>query len=551
VEGRPTNLVAELSDGRIIAIANIPMADGRWVATHEDITERRRAERRMQDQKLQLDTALNSMSQGLNMFDAAGRLVLCNQRYFEMYRVSPEVAKPGSSIQDLVQARTNAGTFFAVDAEKYAAHFMEAMKKREPLRTTLNLSDGRAIAIVSQPTADGSGWVVTHEDITERRRAEQELDRSQAFATTVIESVPVTIVVKDARDLRYRLVNRAGERYFGIPRESMIGKLAHEVFSAEIAKTIEQHDVELLQDGKPQFYDEHPVTTPGGERRIIATTRLPIRDSQGEAQYLLTVVDDRTHRKRAEAQIAHMAYHDTLTGIPNRAAFTACIEATIETSRSDDRSFALLTLDLDRFKEVNDVYGHVTGDEMLRHVSHRLQSVVGGAFLARLGGDEFVVIATDGEQPAAAEALADRMQSAMVDDFEVREQSLRCGISIGIAIFPVDGIDAATLVANADAALYRAKSEGRGTYRFFEAGMDKRLRDRRVLHQELNSAIERSELTLHYQPQARISGEVTGFEALVRWHHPTRGIVPPGTFVPLAEDSGLIVPLGEWILREA
>ena len=210
-----------------------------------------------------------------------------------------------------------------------------------------------------------------------------------------------------------------------------------------------------------------------------------------------------------------------------------------------------MCLDIDRFKEVNDVFGHAAGDELLRQMSKRLQAAVGGAFLARLGGDEFVVIATDGEQPGAAEALADRLLAAVDEDIVVDGHSVRAGVSIGIAIFPVDGADAATLIANADAALYRAKAEGRGTFRFFEADMDKRLRERRVLQQELRSAIERNELTLHYQPQARIGGEIIGFEALVRWQHPQRGMIPPGTFIPLAEESGLIVSMGEWILREA
>jgi diguanylate cyclase (GGDEF)-like protein/PAS domain S-box-containing protein len=393
--------------------------------------------------------------------------------------------------------------------------------------------------------------VVTHEDITERRRTEMERDRSQAFANTVIENVPATIVVKDAHSLRYVLVNRSGEEYFGVPRDSMVGKRAEEVFSKDEAEMIEKHDEEMLLSGQPQFYDERPLTTPGGSLRIATTTRIPIRDTQGQVQYLLTVVDDRTHRRRAEAQIARLVHHDLLTGLPNRAAFTACIDATIETSTKDDQSFALLSIDFDRFKEVNDVYGHAAGDDLLRQVSKRLQAAVGGAFLARLSGDEFVVIATDGEQPGAAEALADRLLAAVTEEFSIKGQSVNTALSIGIAIFPVDGVDSTTLIGNADAALYRAKAEGRGMFRFFEANMDKRLRERRVLQQELRTAIERNELTLHYQPQARIDGEIIGFEALIRWQHPQRGTIPPGTFIPLAEENGLIVAMGEWVMREA
>jgi len=549
--GRPITFTPELADGRTILIRHHPMRGGGWVSTHEDISERKQADQRLREQKFQLDTALNNMSQGLNMFDAAGRLIVCNDRYKTMYRLSPQDVKPGRSVDELVQARIANGTFFDAEPKSYVANLLDAMKRRESTSTTMKLSDGRIVAVISQPTPDGGGWVVTHEDITASRRVEMERDRSQAIANTVIENVPTTLVVKDARTLRYVLFNRAAEEYYGIPRKDVIGKLSDAVFSKEQAKVITEHDLELLQTGETQFYDERPVTTPGGYRRIAATTRLPIRDAHGQTQYLLTMVEDRTHRKRAEAEIARLVHHDLLTGLPNRAAFNACIDATIENAAHDGHSFALLSIDFDRFKEVNDVYGHAAGDELLRQATKRIQEVVGGAFLARLSGDEFVVIANDGEQPAAAEALADRVIGAFNIELPVKGQSLRAGVSIGIAVFPVDGTDATTLVGNADAALYRAKAEGRGMFRFFEAGMDKRLRERRALQQELRTALERGELALHYQPQADISGKIFGFETLVRWHHPQRGTIPPGTFIPLAEESGLIFAMGEWILREA
>jgi diguanylate cyclase (GGDEF)-like protein/PAS domain S-box-containing protein len=550
-EGRTITKLAHVRNGRTHRIVVQPMATGGWVSTIEDITEQQRAERLLSEQKLQLDTALNNMSQGLNMFDAEGRLVVCNDRYLKMYGLSADDVRPGSTVHDLVRARVANGTFFSTDAERYEADLLEAMKRREPRSTEMELRDGRVIAMFSQPTPDGSGWVVTHEDITERRRAEKERDRSQAFASTVIENVPATIVVKDARTLRYVLINRAGETYFGLPREAMIGKTSEQVFNGETAKLIAEHDATLLRTGEAQFYDEHPTTTPGAGARIVTTARMAIRDEQGEMAYLLSVIEDRTNRKRAEAQIAHMAHHDALTGLPNRAAFNECLRATIDNAAKNGESFALMSLDIDRFKEVNDVFGHVVADDMLCEIARRLQKTIGGAFVARLGGDEFTIISTEGEQPAAAGALAEQILAAVAEEFNIDGQQLRCNISIGISIYPTNGQDAATLVANADAALYRAKSEGRGIHRFFEAEMDKSLRESRALQHDLQSAIERGELTLNYQPQARIGGSITGFEALVRWQHPTRGMVSPGAFIPLAEESGLIIPLGEWILREA
>jgi len=187
------------------------MPAGGWVTTLEDVTERRIVQERLREQKLRLDAALNNMSQGLNMFDAEGRLMLCNERYMEMYRLTADEVKPGRTMRELVEARVANGTFFATDPDAYTSSLLKWMRNQEPNRIELDLPDGRVIAVISRPTAEGNGWVVTHEDITERRRAEKERDRSHLFANTVIENVPATIVVKDAHTLRYVMVNRAGE----------------------------------------------------------------------------------------------------------------------------------------------------------------------------------------------------------------------------------------------------------------------------------------------------------------------------------------------------
>jgi diguanylate cyclase (GGDEF)-like protein len=258
-----------------------------------------------------------------------------------------------------------------------------------------------------------------------------------------------------------------------------------------------------------------------------------------------------SERRRAELQIAHLAHHDVLTGLPNRIAFNAHLESMLGEAARAGGGFAVLCIDLDRFKEVNDVFGHATGDELLREVAARLQTAARDAFLARLGGDEFTVILAGADHQARAGKLADALQAALADEIEVGSHTVRSGITIGIALYPTDGNDAHTLLGNADAALYRGKGEGRGSIRYFEAEMDTRLRDRRMLQQELRLAVERQELRLYYQPQALIDGQIIGFEALVRWQHPGRGMVQPGLFIPEAEESGLIVPIGEWVLREA
>jgi diguanylate cyclase (GGDEF)-like protein len=331
----------------------------------------------------------------------------------------------------------------------------------------------------------------------------------------------------------------------------MIGKTAADIFPKGTADLIHQRDLELLKSGRETFTDEHVIISPDGNTHIVSTTRIPVTDDDGKPQYMISVIHDLTQRKRDEQRIAHMAHHDSLTELPNRTAFNECIAATLELAAAAGESFGLLSIDLDRFKTVNDVFGPSVGDRLLREVASRLEQACQGAFIARVGGDEFTVITPTGPQPATAEAIAEKLCAALDTDIGIDGAPLRVGLTVGVGIFPLDGSDAATLVANADAALFRAKSEMRGTIRFFELSMDKQLREKRALQQDLRTAILHNELALHYQPQAHIDGDVTGFEALVRWHHPRQGLVMPGTFIPLAEESGIIVELGEWILRTA
>ncbi len=426
----------------------------------------------------------------------------------------------------------------------------------DPNRTWRHIkADGSPIDVLiyrkSLPYQDRTASLVAVIDVTERKRTEDALQRAQDFLNAVIENVPTTIFVKDARDLRYILLNRAGEKFFGIPRGEIVGKTADDIFHKDGAERVASYDREILESKGEPFLDDHPINTPGNGVRLASSKRIAIRGADGQPKYLLGVIEDVTERKLAEARIAHMAHHDTLTDLPNRAAFNECFDATLERAAAAAEPFAVMCIDLDRFKEVNDVFGHPVGDALLYQVSRRLQAAAAGAFLARLGGDEFIVITADGSQPDNAAQLADRLLAAMNAEIEIEDHHLRSSLSIGVAIYPNDGGDATTLIGNADAALYRAKSDGRGAIRFFEAEMDKRLRDRRALQHDLQSAVARGELILHYQPQALADGEVVGFEALVRWQHPTRGLVPPDAFIPIAEESGLIIPIGEWILREA
>ena len=251
------------------------------------------------------------------------------------------------------------------------------------------------------------------------------------------------------------------------------------------------------------------------------------------------------------AQIAHLAHHDPLTDLPNRTLLAAKLAEVFEHAKQRGENFAVLTIDLDHFKEANDVFGHTAGDELLCAVARRLEIAADGDFIARIGGDEFTLVCSHRDQPKAAEALASRILQAVAEHFEVQGQIIPIGLSIGAAVFPNDGADIIALLANADAALYRAKEDGRKTVRFFNPDLDRRLRDRFALQIDLRSAIGRNELLLHYQQQAKIDGTIFGFEALARWQHPVRGLVSPTEFITLAEQNGMIVDIGAWALKEA
>ena len=281
-----------------------------------------------------------------------------------------------------------------------------------------------------------------------------------------------------------------------------------------------------------------------------------LQEEVREAALSLDDAREKLHTARSELlarheEIAHLAHHDPLTNLPNRTALDHKLARSVERAKRENTSFAVLSIDLDHFKEANDIFGHLIGDELLCAISRRLEGAAQGAFIARVGGDEFTLISTGGEQPATAASQADRVLRAVAEIFEIRGQQIPIGLSIGAAVYPTDAADTMTLIANADAALYRAKADGRHVVRFFDHEMDRSLRERYALQHDLRSAIAHGELSLDYQPQASIDGAVFGFEALLRWHHPRRGLVPPATFIPLAEQCGLIGELGEWALRNA
>ena len=369
-----------------------------------------------------LDTVLNNMSQGVLMFDANARLVFRNERYMEMYGLSPEIVVPGCGLRELLHHRKAVGAFHG-DPEGYLTEILENIAQSKISNHVAKATDGRVFSILRRPIATG-GWIATHEDITDRHRAEE--------------------------------------------------------------------------------------------------------------------------------RIVHMARHDALTDLPNRMMLRERLAYELKRVKRGE-GLAVLCLDLDHFKSVNDTLGHPIGDELLKVVAERLRGCTREAdTIARLGGDEFAIIMTGMDNPNDAVTLAKRIRKSITKPYEFDGHQVLADISIGISIAPVDGTEPDLLLKNADMALYGAKADGRGTYRFFEPEMDARMKARRRLEMDLRKALLNAEFELFYQPLVNLQDNaITAFEALLRWNHPQRGIVSPAEFIPIAEETGLIIPLGEWVLRRA
>ncbi|WP_339030999.1 EAL domain-containing protein [Bradyrhizobium symbiodeficiens] len=548
----PNGLITELPDGRAILVKYFVLPNGGSVATHLDVSEQRKLSRQLASTKQFLETVLDNVPACVaakNIED--GRYIFANSAYERFWGFSRDQVV-GKNARELF-ASASAATIDATDRAALDSPDGQFRNEFEVDRGGERRMVASIRIVVRNENNKPEFLMLVFEDVTDRRSLSKELESTKKFLELVVDNIPVALIVEQVKDGRYLLANRSAETILNRRREEATGLTASDIFNPKEAKLIIARDEAAIKK-RGMISEEHPISTKAG-LRLFLTRRATVVNDAGEPQYLIKTHEDVTDRRQTESRMAHMAYHDGLTDLPNRAAFLQALNQMIEACEGTGEEFAVLSIDLDGLKEVNDVFGHALGDKLLIEVAQRLQDVARGGLVARLSGDEFGLI-IDGKQPEAGLALAEHVGEAVSRDFHIDGRPVRAGVTTGMSIFPHNGTDGASLLANAGAALFRAKQKSRGTISLYQPEMDQQIRDRRVLHQDLSVAIKNGELSLAFQPQGAAGhsvaeSEIIGFEALARWQHPVRGQVSPAEFIPIAEESGLIVEMGEWILREA
>jgi diguanylate cyclase (GGDEF)-like protein/PAS domain S-box-containing protein len=559
---QPRDTISRPGNGRVLAASLRPTSDGGWIVTLHDIAEQEKLKHRLEAQNQQLDAAINNMLQGLAMFDAEQRLIVCNKAYADMYGLTPEQVKPGTTVREIFEHRLANGFYHVTDTERFVDSWANSFGKRS-IRIQA-LADGRIIAVSRTQTPDG-GRVVTHEDITEREMLREQLEQQHRLLKATEERIQAQNEQLDAAlnnmvqglamfdaDHRVMVANKRFAEIYGlaegevkpgmhmrdlverrIAKGALAGKSVDEVMSAMLSR--------LNSKGECQY------STRLDDGRHIAVAAQPMANG-----CIVTTHQDITEQRESEAKIVHMAMHDSLTGLPNRVLFNERLQRALGNVKRGDIVAAHL-LDLDHFKNVNDTLGHPAGDKLLKQVAERLRGQVREIdTIARMGGDEFAILQVGLAQPSDASALAHRVIEAVSAPYDIDGHQVVIGTSVGIAVGPSDGDTPECLLRNADLALYRSKGDGRGTLRFFEPEMDAQVRQRRAMEADLRKGLIAGEFELHYQPLINLErNEISGFEALMRWRHPDRGLIPPASFIPVAEEIGFIMALGDWAIREA
>jgi diguanylate cyclase (GGDEF)-like protein/PAS domain S-box-containing protein len=498
-----------------------------------------------------LADALEALDHGFAIFNPEGRLHMCNAKYGDLRGEGP--VAPGISYEALIRRSVECGAFCGVDdGEAWVRQLLESHAAADGRLVEKRLAGDRWVATSRHRLRNG--WVAAlRVDITELKRREEALRESEERFRALADAAFEAIVVHDYEKIVD--ANQAFLELFGYTYDELVGiDLWRLVSPASQAEAAERFKPRAHPDVRPDRIDQPYELVM--RRKDGSSFPAELRGKSlryGGRLARVVAMRDISARKRSEDQIRRLAHHDSLTELPNRSLFLDRLGLAMAQARRDGRPMAVLQLDLDHFKDINDTLGHPAGDTLLRACARRLQSIVHDTdTVARIGGDEFAIILTGLERPIDAGHVAQRIIARLLEPVSCQGHEVHTGTSIGITIFPDDDTDPDQLLRNADIALYRAKANGRNTYSFFVEAMKQQIERRKELESELRRAIAAHEFTLHYQPQFRLADrKVVGMEALMRWRHPTRGLVLPCEFLSVAEDAGLIVPIGLEVLAQA
>ncbi|HXE40956.1 MAG TPA: EAL domain-containing protein [Azonexus sp.] len=518
-----------------------------FITTYTDITERKAAEESLRTQHDLLQTMIESIPSAVSLVDKDLNVILHNQELLRLLDLPPTlIAQTPLTLESIFRFNAERGEYGPGDPETIVDTLMARARKPTRHHIERTRPNGRTLDIRGVPLADG-GFVTIYTDITERRAS---AERDQ-LAQKVFTHTPAGIIFTDDSH-RILSINPATTQMTGYEPFELLG---HTVFG--LINLPHDEAPEVFQEGiarRGAWNGELEITKKnGGDFPAgIRVTRVDDPHS-GMAAHYIWIIADITERRQTEERMRHIAQHDALTGLPNRLALLMRLAQLLPEARRHQWSIAIMFIDLDRFKIINDTLGHQVGDEMLREVACRLSSVVRETdFVARLGGDEFVVILPGINSPSDAAIVASKIIATLSTAIETEGHELHTSPSIGISIFPEDGPDGDSILKNADTAMYHAKAAGRNNFQFFAADMNRVTAERLDIERKLRHAIARNELALCFQPQFRADRrQPTGVEALVRWHHPTDGMIAPDRFIPVAEESGIIVEIGEWVLLNA